>query len=121
MKENKENLQAERDSDDAVYTDENTPLVSGRGNPIPEMVVSFFVMAGVLAFGLFLLFSDINVSPELFGSQMASKIFAFIITLVISFFILLYAIALCKRVKIYYSQKRELEDYPVDETGDDET
>ena len=117
----KESLRIECDSsrDDAVCTDEIKPLVSGQGNPIPEIVVSFLGIAVFFSLGLFLLFGDVNVTPELFGSQMGTKIFVFVIMLVISCFFLLYAIALCKRAKIYYCQKRELEKLPIDKTVDD--
>ena len=121
MKENEENLQIECDlsRDDAAYTDDIKPSVPKNGNPIPETVVSFFATAFFFSFGLFLLFGDINVTPELFGSQIGAKIFVFVIMLVISCFFLLYAIASCKRAKTYYCQKREFEKLPIDETVDD--
>lgn len=103
----------------AASTDEIELLVAGRGNPIPEIVVSFLGGAFFFLFGLFLLLGDIRISPELFGSQTASKIIAFVIMLLISCFYLLYAIALCKRAKIYYCKKREFENCPVDETVED--
>ena len=117
MKENKENLQIECDSsrDDAAYIDE---IVSGQGNPVPVLVVSLFAAAVLFALGLFLLFGDVNITPELFGSQTVSKIIVFFIMLVISSFFLLYAIALCKRAKAYYTQKREFEKLAIDETDD---
>ena len=121
MKENKEELQTECDSsrNDAVCTDEIKPIVLGHGNPMPEIVVSFLAVAAFLSLGLFLLFGDVNVTPELFGSQIATKIFVFFIMLGIALLFLLYAIALCKRLKIFYRQKRELENYPIDETIED--
>ena len=116
MKENEENLQIECDlsRDDAAYTDDIKPSVPKNGNPIPETVVSFFATAFFFSFGLFLLFGDINVTPELFGSQIGAKIFVFVIMLVISCLFLLYAIASCKRAKTYYCQKREFEKLPID-------
>ena len=45
-------------------------------------------------------------------------IIVFFIMLVISSFFLLYAIALCKRAKAYYTQKREFEKLAIDETDD---
>jgi hypothetical protein len=72
-----------------------------------------------LSFGLFLLLGDIYITPEVFGSQIVTKILVFFIMLGIALFFLLYAIALCKRLKIYYRQKREFENYPIDETIED--
>ena len=76
-------------------------------------------MAFIFSFGLFLLFGDIEVVPELFESQIITKIIAFLIMSGIACLFLLYAIALCKRLKIYNCQKRELENYPIDETIND--
>ena len=86
---------------------------------MPTLVVSLFAAAVLFALGLFLLFGDVNIAPELFGSQTVSKIIVFFIMLVISSFFLLYAIALCKRAKAYYTQKREFEKLAIDEPDDD--
>lgn len=121
MKENKEDLQFESGllHNDSVRTDEINPTELGHGNPMPEVVVSFLGVVAFLSFGLFLLLGDIYITPEVFGSQIVTKILVFFIMLGIALFFLLYAIALCKRLKIYYRQKREFENYPIDETIED--
>ena len=110
LKENNDYLQ-----NYSVYNDEIEPLESGNGNPLPAIIFSFLGAAVFLLFGFLLLLSDIAVKPEIFGSQIASKIFVFLIMFVISLFFLFYSIGLFKRLKIYNRQKRELENYPLDE------
>ena len=121
MKEKKENFQTENDllQNDSACTDEIKSIILGNGNPLPELIISFFVMAIIFSFGLFLLFGNIKVVPEVFKSQIITKIFAFSIMSGIACLFLLYAIAQCKRLKIYNCQKRELENYSIDETIED--
>ena len=111
MEEYKEELQTERDpsSKDSACADETQRIVLGHGNPIPEIVTSFLVIAVFLSLGFFFLIGDVNLTPEIFGSQTVTKIFAFSIMLGIAWIFIMYAIALCKRLKLYYKQKRESE------------
>ncbi len=119
MKENEENARIESDSslDDAAHTDDDLSVLA-QGNPMLGIFFSFFAAALLLAFELYLLFGDIYVVPEAFGSQIKTKILICALLLVILCIFLLYGIALCKRAKTYYSQKRKYEKSPFDETVD---
>lgn len=96
------------------------PTVSAPGNATPLAIMCFFVGALFLAFGLFLFFSDVNVtSSGLVESPMANKIIALIIMLAISLFLLFIGFVYLKKAKKYYRDKAELENEQIDETVED--
>ncbi len=96
------------------------PTVSAPGNATPLAIMYFFVGALFLAFGLFLFFSDVNVtSSGLVESPMANKIIALIIMLAISLFLLFIGFVYLKKAKKYYRDKAELENEQIDETVED--
>ena len=96
------------------------PTVSAPGNATPLAIMYIFVGALFLAFGLFLFFSDVNVtSSGLVESPMANKIIALIIMLAISLFLLFIGFVYLKKAKKYYRDKAELENEQIDETVED--
>lgn len=81
-----------------IGTGKVPPTVSTPGNATPLAVVSFFAAVLFLAFGLFLYFSDVNVTSfGLIESDMANKIIVLIIMLVISLFSLIFGFSLIVR------------------------
>ena len=97
------------------------PTVSAPGNPTPLVIMCFFVTALFFAFGLFLFFSNVNVtSMGLIESAMANKIILLIIMIGISLFFLLLGFGYLRKAKKYYKEKNALESEEVDETVQDQ-
>ncbi len=97
------------------------PTVSAPGNATPLAIACFFATALFLVFGLFLFFSDINVTS--FGfieSTMVNKIIVLIMMLVISLFFLFFGFAYLKKAKKYYREKTALKNETIDEAVEDE-
>lgn len=88
-----------------VGTGKVQPTLSAPGNATPWAVVSFFAAVLYLALGLFLFFSDANVTFGLIESDMANKIIVLIMMLVISLFSLILGFAYLKKAKNYYRKK----------------
>ena len=103
-----------------VGTGKVPPTLSAPGNATPWAVVSFFKAVLFLALGLFLFFSDANVTFGLIESDMANKIIVLIMMLVISLFSLILGFAYLKKAKNYYRKKDVLEKEQIDETVEDE-
>lgn len=103
-----------------IGTGKVPPTVSAPGKAMPLAVVSFFAAVLFLAFGLFLFFSDVNVtSIGLIESDMANKIIVLIMMLVISLFFLVFGFVYLKKAKKYYRKKAALENEPIDDTVQD--
>lgn len=91
------------------------------GNTLPLAILSFFAMGIAFAFGLLLIFSDINVtSSGLIESPIVNKIIGVIIMLVIACFFLAVGLAYLKKAKKYYREKKAWKNEKVDETVTDE-
>ena len=96
------------------------PTVSAPGNATPLAIMCFFATALFLAFGLFLLFSDVNItSMGLIESAVANKIIVLIIMIGLSLFFLLLGFGYLKKAKRYYKGKIALESEEIDESGED--
>lgn len=96
------------------------PTVSAPGNATPLAVMCFFAAALFLAFALFLIFSDANVTSfGLIESAMVNKIIALIIMLGISLFFLFLGFGYLKRAKKYYREKTALENEQINEAVED--
>ncbi len=133
MTENNKNLKNENDSlqdvaqiqcnDEEVHcTDEIQPIVtvSGNGNPIPMVVMSFLISAALFVFACLVFFSDMRVTFGTIPSSMITKAIASVTFLAISLFFLWFGIYFVKEARIYYQEKREFESKPIDETVEDE-
>ena len=104
-----------------IGTGKVMPTVSAPGNSTPLAVMCFFAAVLFLAFGLFLFFSDANVTSfGLIESDMANKIFVLIMMLVISLVFLIFGFVYLKKAKKYYRQKAVLENEQIDKTVEDE-
>ena len=104
-----------------VGTGRVPPTVSAPGNATPLAIMCFFATALFFAFGLFLLFSDVNItSMGLIESAMANKIIMLIIMIGISLFFLLLGFGYVKKAKKYYKEKSDLESEEIDETVQDQ-
>lgn len=91
------------------------PIVSAPGNAMPLVVACFVASALALAFGVLLLFSDVNVvSFGLARSAMANKIITIIIILVISLFLMILGFGYLKKAKRYYRQKAAMKSEQTD-------
>ena len=100
------------DTDRASHTD------SAQGNTMPLVIMCFFATALFFAFGLFLFFSNVNItSMGLIESPLANKIIVLIVMLIISLFFLLLGFSDLKKAKKYNKEKNEFEN---DETLEDE-
>ena len=103
-----------------VGTGKVPPTVSAPGNATPWAVVCFFAAVLFLGLGLFLFFSDVNVTSfGLIESDMANKIIVLIMMLVISLFSLIFGFAYLKKAKKYYRKKAALENEQIDKTVED--
>ncbi len=104
-----------------IGTGKVAPTVSAPGNAMPLAILSFITAAIFLAFGLFLFFSDANVtSGGLIKSEIANKIVGSILMLGVSAVLLIFGFAYLKKAKRYYRAKAALKSEPVDETVKDE-
>lgn len=131
MNENNQNFQNEdyslKDDDKFQYNNYDKdhyistcgPTEPKPGNTTSLVVLCFFMTVAFFAFGLFLLFSDINVTSSVTDSLITNKIVSFIIMFIISLFFLVCGFHNLKLAKKYYKQKRELENEPIDETVED--
>lgn len=97
------------------------PTVSAPGNATPLAIMCFFATALFLSLGLFLFFSDVNItSMGLIESAIVNKIIVLLIMLAISLFFLLLGFGYVKRAKKYYREKTALRNEEIDETVEDE-
>ena len=104
-----------------VGTGKVPPTVSAPGNATPLALMCFFATALFLAFGLFLFFSDVNItSMGLIESAVANKIIVLIIMILISLLFLFLGFCYVKKAKKYYKQKYDLESEEVDELVEDQ-
>ncbi len=104
-----------------IGTGKVPPTVTAPGNATPLVVICFLAAALVLAFGLFLFFSDVNItSMGLIESAIANKIIVLFIMLGISLFFLFMGFGYLKKAKKYYRQKNVLENEQIDEAVEDE-
>ena len=107
---------------DLEYCDETgevTPTDSIPGNSTPLAIMCFIATALFLAFGLFLFFSDVNVTSMGFiESEVVNKIIALLIMIGISLLFFILGVSSVKKAKIYYKQKNALESEEVDETAE---
>ena len=103
-----------------VGTGKIPPTVSVPGNATPAVVLCFFATILFLSFGLFLFFSDVNVtSLGLIESALGNKIFALIIMIVIALFFLILGFSYLRKAKKYYREKAALKNEQVDDTVED--
>ncbi|MBR4973658.1 MAG: hypothetical protein IKY45_04250, partial [Clostridia bacterium] len=129
MNENNKNFEQEYDSLKDVIEFQNNmfnpghyigtgkvpPTVSAPGNAMPMAVYNFFAAAIILAFGLFLFFSDVEItSSGIIESQIANKIIVLMIMLALSLFFLILGFAYLRKAKKYYRKKEALEKEVVD-------
>lgn len=104
-----------------IGTGKVPPTVTAPGNATPLAVTCFLTALIFLAFGLFLFFSDVNVtSSGLIESAMANKIIILIIMLALSLLSLVFGFAYLKKAKKYYKEKNALKNEQIDETAKDE-
>lgn len=104
-----------------IGTGKVPPTVSAPGNATPLAVIYFFAAVLFFAFGLFLFFSDVNItSSGLIESAIANKVIVLIIMLVISSFFLFFGFVYLKKAKKYYREKTILKNEEIDETVKDE-
>ncbi len=97
------------------------PTVSAPGNATPLAVLCFFATALFFAFGLFLFFSDVNItSMGLIESAVGNKIVVLIIMIGVSLFFLLLGFAYLKKAKKYYKEKTALENEEIVESGENQ-
>ncbi|MBO4732978.1 MAG: hypothetical protein J5662_00735 [Clostridia bacterium] len=104
-----------------IGTGKVPPTISAPGNALPIAVGCFLAVPPFLAFGLFLFFSDANVtSAGLIESPLGNKILALVTFTLISLFFLFYGFVYLKKVKRFYKEKKAMNSEPVDETVQDE-
>ena len=100
-----------------IATGRVPPTVSAPGNALPLAIIYFFASPVILALGLFLFFSDVNVtSMGLIKSAVANKIIVLIIMIGISLFFLALGFSYLKKAKRYYKEKKALESEEVDDS-----
>lgn len=96
------------------------PTVSATGNALPLAVTYFIVAALILAFGLFLFFSDVNVRTlDSIKSPIVNKAIGLIIMSVIAAFCAFFGVVYAKKAKKYYKAKKALKEEPVEEEIED--
>ena len=96
------------------------PTVSAPGNATPLAIAYFIMAALVLAFGVFLFFSDAQVtSGGLIKSPMANKVIALMTMVGISLLLSIMGFSYVKKAKRYYRQKAAMDREPVDQTRED--
>lgn len=104
-----------------IATGRVPPTVSAPGNALPLAIIYFFASPVILALGLFLFFSDVNVtSMGLIKSAVTNKIIVLIIMIGISLFFLALGFSYLKKAKKYYKEKKALESEKVDESVEDQ-
>lgn len=97
------------------------PTVSAPGNAMPLAIMCFFATVLFLIFGLFLFFSDVNItSMGLVESAVANKIIILIIMIGISLFFLFLGFGYLKKAKRYYKEKNALDSEEIVESGEDQ-
>ena len=103
-----------------IGTGKVPPTVSAPGNALPLAVTYLIAAALILAFGLFLFFSDVNVRTlDSIKSPIVNKAIGLIIMSVIAAFCAFFGVAYAKKSKKYYKAKRALEQETVDEEIED--
>ena len=102
-----------------IGTGKVPPTVSATGNALPLAVTYLIAAALILAFGLFLFFSDVNVITGISESPLINKIIALVTMTAISAFVAFIGISYLKKSKKYYKAKRALEQETVDEEIED--
>ncbi len=103
-----------------VGTGKVPPTISALGNATPYAVVCFIAAALILAFGLFLFFSDVTVSSSgLIESAKTNKIIILILMSVISLLALSLGFGYLRKAKRYYKAKVLLESEPIDDSVED--
>lgn len=104
-----------------IGTGKVPPTVSAPGNATPLAVGCFLAVPPCFAFGLFLFFSDANVtSAGLIESPLGNKILALVTFTLISLFFLFFGFVYLKKAKKFYRQKKAMNSEPADETVQDE-
>lgn len=104
-----------------VGTGKVPPTVSAPGNALPLALFCFFATLFILALGLLLFFSDINVTSfGLIESPIANKIIVLIIMAGISSLFLLLGLGYLKKARKYYKAKSVLQKEDIAETTEDE-
>ena len=103
-----------------VGTGRVPPNVSAPGNAMPLAVVYFLSGLLILAFGLFLFFSDVAVTSAGFiESPLRNKILVLTFFAVLSLLCFILGFVYLKKAKKFYKQKKEMNSEPVDETIQD--
>lgn len=103
-----------------IATGRVPPTVSANGNSLPLAVFCFVFAIGFLIFGLFLFFSDAQVtSVGIIESETANKVIALIIMTVISLVFLWFGFIYLKKAKKYYKLKAKMQSEPIDNTVED--
>lgn len=104
-----------------IGTGKVPPTVSASGNALPLSVGCFLAVPLFLAFGLFLFFSDVNITSAGFiESPLGNKILALVTFTLISLFFLFFGFVYLKKAKRFYREKKAMNSEPVDETARDE-
>ena len=104
-----------------IGTGKVPPTVSAPGNATPLAVVYFLSGLLILAFGLFLFFSDVAVTSAGFiESPLRNKILVLTFFAVLSLLCFILGFVYLKKAKKFYRQKKEMNSEPVDETVQDE-
>ena len=107
-----------------IGTGKVPPTVSAPGNATPLAVVYFLSGLLILAFGLFLFFSDVAVvavtSAGFIESPLRNKILVLTFFAVLSLLCFILGFVYLKKAKKFYRQKKEMNSEPADETVQDE-
>ena len=104
-----------------IGTGKVPPTVSAPGNAMPLAVAYFLGGLLLLAVGLYLFFSDLNVtSAGLIESPSVNKITVLILFSVLSLICFIFGFVYLKKAKRFYKEKKAMNSEPADETAVDE-
>ena len=104
-----------------VGTGRVPPNVSAPGNALPYAIYCFFAALVLFGIGLFLFFSNVNItSGGLIESPLGNKILALVTFGGFALFFLFLGFAYLKKAKRHYKLKRELASEKIDKTVKDE-
>ena len=104
-----------------IGTGKVPPTVSAPGNATPLAVVYFLSGLLILAFGLFLFFSDVAVTSAGFiESPLRNKILVLTFFAVLSLLCFILGFVYLKKAKRFYKEKKAMNSEPADETAVDE-
>jgi len=94
------------------------PMVSATGNPLPLAIVAFIAALLFLAFGLFSVFGDDSITPEI-KPAITGKLAVAIVFLGLTSFCVLLGFRYVKKAKKYYKEKAALKNQPIDDSVED--